>query len=181
MRRWVLLVVVLLVVLCGVAAALWWSHKENAVDGAPISVSLGESGSLGFGGLQFVVQPDGRAKLIEGFPKDIRREFTVSKAQLGELKRIVLKERFFELRDEYGELVPDGSTTTLRIVWGKQAKTVSINYLMNWVESSPEKLREPTRAMHVLELVSSWYEDPRAEDEPSWDEILRDAAKRRGR
>lgn len=103
--------------------------------------------------------------------------FDVSQEQLEALRDLLEETRFFELdEDAYGELVSDGSEETLTIVAGFQAKTVRIRYLMNWVHSDPEKLREPARALRVWTAVRGWFEHPEAVNLQKYHQMVLDAA-----
>ena len=103
--------------------------------------------------------------------------FEVSQEHLEALRDLLEETRFFELADDaYGELVPDSSENTLTVVAGSQAKTVRIRYLMNWVHSDPEKLREPARALRVWMVVRGWFEHPEAVDLQKYDQMVLDAA-----
>jgi hypothetical protein len=63
------------------------------------------------------------------------------------------------LADTYGELVPDGSSDAITIVFGQRSKTVEIHFLMNWVNEAPHRLKEPSRAIRILLLTHAWLND----------------------
>lgn len=154
----------------------------DAMDGLEqesLSISISTKGD--FGGKRYswclTMNPQRKAKLvIYAYHKRIVRFFTVSKSKIENLKRVIAKERFFELRDSYGENVLDSSVDTMRIVWRKKAKTVNILYLMNWVHSNPGKLQEPARAIRVFHVIRGWFNDPQAVDLRRYDKIVLDAA-----
>jgi len=126
---------------------------------------------------QLRVDESGAAELtIQAFPKDLRRRFVVPAQELTALRQAVERERFFLLADEYGQQVVDSSTTVIRVTLGGREKTVTLRYLMNWVHSSPERLREPARALRVLQLVRGWFDDPDAVDLRRYDEMVLRAA-----
>jgi hypothetical protein len=86
------------------------------------------------------------------------RRFVVPKTQLDELRSALVRDHFFDLNDSYGELIPGGSATTIQVTAGEFSKTVELHYLGNWT-GPPEGLGEPNRALHVLQLVRSWFDD----------------------
>lgn len=111
------------------------------------------------------VNTEGEAKLvINTFPQETRREFNVSKEQLAELRNALIKERFFELAQEYGDHVPDSSTNTITMTVGDQTKIVNLLYLPHSSYSDPKKMRDPARAARVLLLIRDWFDDKEAVD-----------------
>lgn len=156
-----------------------WGDAMSGLQQEPLSISTSTKGPF-FGNRyswSLTIDLQGKAKLvIDAYPKKIVRFFSVSKAKIENLKQVIKKERFFELRDSYGENVPDSSIDTVRIVWGKKAKTVNILYLMNWVHSDPGKLQEPARAIRVFHVIRGWFNDPQAIDLRRYDKIVLDAA-----
>jgi hypothetical protein len=103
------------------------------------------------------VDPTGRATLtIDASPTAKRRDFDISKTQLDDLRNVLIEQRFFQLADEYGQSVTGGSETTMRVSVAGVTKTVSLKFLMNWVRSDPPKLREPSRAIHVFNVIRGW-------------------------
>jgi hypothetical protein len=123
------------------------------------------------------VDAAGKAILrIDSFPNSKTRQFTVSKQQIDELRKVIARGRFFELADEYGELAVDSSTTTVTVGVGETKKTVVLNYLMNWVHSDPEKLKEPSRAIRVLHVIRGWFDDADAVDLRKYERMAADAA-----
>ena len=115
---------------------------------------------------------------IDSVPSAKTRQLVVSQAQLDELRKALLRERFFELADSYGQLVADGSTTTLQISAGDVSQTVELRFLMNWANYEPDKLREPSRAVRVLQIIRGWFNDPEAVDSRRYDRSVVDAAQR---
>ena len=125
------------------------------------------------------VAADGQATLtVETRPARLKR-FRVSRAELSVLRRALISERFFDLSDDYGQDVPDGSTDTLTITLGQRAKSVRIHFLMNWVHYDPARLVEPSRAVRVFQVIRAWIDDPDAVDLRRYDQMVIDAVKRR--
>ena len=148
----------------------------------PISLTLDNDGRFADGrSWTLSVANDGTADLeIHSFPSGTKRSFVVTDAQFGELRALLAKERFFELKDEYGELVPDGSTQTLTVTCGTIAKTVTLHFLMNWVHDDPGRLHEPARAVRVWMHIRQWFDDPDAVNLKNYDQMVLDADSRRG-
>ncbi len=112
-----------------------------------------------------LVDASGTAELtMGGYPKPRHRRFNVSAQQLAELQTVVEREGFFGLADEYGEEVYDSSATVIKINAGGKEKTVTLRYLMNWVDGDPKRLREPARALRVYRVVRGWSDDDGAAD-----------------
>jgi hypothetical protein len=109
---------------------------------------------------------------IDTVAQPIRRKFEVSEEQLAALREAIVKERYFDLRDEYGEEVPDSSTRILTIGAGDRTKTVKIRYLMNRLQDNPPQLQEARRALRVWLVVRDWFSDPQAVDLRRYDRIV---------
>jgi hypothetical protein len=172
------------VVVLSVGGVRWMSLRRAAwvqagIKNGPLTISAKEVGMFAKGfSWSLNVAPTGKAVLEVDAVTEKTRQFMISQAQLDELREALLRERFFELGDSYGQLVADGSTTTLRISAGDVSKTVELRFLMNWVNDEPEKLREPSRAVRVLQIIRGWFDDPEAVDLREYDRIVLDAAKR---
>jgi hypothetical protein len=108
----------------------------------------------------------------------IRKQFQVTKEQLGEFRKALAEERFFDLAGEYGQRVPDGSEQVVTVAAGRHANTVRIHFLMNRVASKDKaKLREPARAVRLLVLVRGWFDEAEAVDLREFGRAVLDAAK----
>jgi hypothetical protein len=152
---------------------------DSAVESGPMTISAAQNGHFSKGySWELQVDPAGNAVLnIESSPDPKTRRFVVSKAELDELRKALLRERFFELADSYGQLVADGSTTTLQFSAGDFTKTVELTFLMNWANYEREKVRDPSRALRVLQTIRAWFNDPEAVDLRKYDQMVIDAAK----
>jgi hypothetical protein len=148
----------------------------------PISVVASTKGDFAEGySWHLSVSTEQKARLtIDTYPKARTREFEISTEQIDQLVDALEKERFFSLRADYGEIVPDGSTDTIKIVRGGVAHTVRIHFLMNWVYSDPAKLKEPARAVRVFNVVRGWFDDKDAVDLKKYDDIVLEAAGKGG-
>jgi hypothetical protein len=135
-------------------------------------------GGLTSGDWNLSVNSAGQAQLtVFSQPADKSVEFSVSPEKLNELRELLVRERFFELQNDYGEIVPDGGTQAITITIGASSKTVRLNYLMNWVTQEPAKLREPARAIRIGVLIRDWFDDSDAVDSRGYDQKVLDALK----
>jgi hypothetical protein len=170
MKRPLTRILLLLLLACG--------PTSHAAEQQPISIVASTEGRFAQGqSWQLVVDAKGDARLrIDTFPDPINREFRVSPKELERLARAVDDQGFFDLKATYGEQVPSGSTDTLTITRGEQTKTVKIHFLMNWVQTAPEKLKEPAKAVRVFQVIRSWFSDPEAVDLRKYDDMIIQAA-----
>jgi hypothetical protein len=150
-----------------------------AVREAPLTIAMSTVGDFSKGHSWYLsVNSAGQAQLsIATLPKPTQREFTISAKQLADLRKALLDERFFELGDRYGEVVPDGSTTIVTVTAGDVTKSVELHFLMNWVHNNRAKLREPSRAVRVGLVIRNWFEIPEAVDVRRYDRMVLEAAK----
>jgi hypothetical protein len=145
----------------------------------PLTISMSVDGRFAQGsGWWLSVNSAGQADLIiRTYPQPARHQFGVSADDLVALRQVLLDEAFFDLKDEYGEPVVDGSTTTLTICAGDVAKTVKLRFLMNWVTAKDSaKLRDPARAVRVATFIRGWFEDSAAVDLRKYDAMALKAA-----
>jgi hypothetical protein len=147
-----------------------------------ISVTASTRGDFAKGySWHLAVTSEQKARLtIDTYPKASTREFDISTEQISQLVDALERERFFSLRADYGEIVPDGSADTIKIVKDGVAHTVSIHFLMNWVHSDPAKLKEPARAVRVFNVVRGWFDDKDAVDLKKYDDMVLEAAGKAG-
>jgi hypothetical protein len=180
---------VLLTVTCFALAVGWWATVEPpkpkawsdrwpgdaAIQNLPLTISLSEEVGLG-GSWYFSVNSAGDGELTINYPKNVIQSVKVSPIQLDELRELLIHEKFFELRDEYGEHVPDGGSQTLTISVGESSKTIRIYFLANWVAGGEKaKLLEPARALRVWMLIRGWFSHPNAADSRAYDQRVLDA------
>lgn len=146
----------------------------------PITISMDESGGgLTSGEWHLSVNSAGEAQLtIRSQPTNQSLEFRVAPDEFEELRRLLASERFFELNDDYGEIVPDGGTQSITIVAGDHAHTVRLHFLMNWVHQDPARLVEPARAVRVGMLIRGWFQNEGAVDTRKYDQMVLDAAEK---
>lgn len=129
---------------------------------APLSVSLSAIGYVYEWNLDVDARGDAQVSEVLQSPKISK--FKVLPIQLAELKQTVVTERFFELGDEYGDRVPNGSTINIKITQGKVCKSVSLLYLKNWEQEGNKKLPEARRAERILSLLMKWKNDASQKD-----------------
>jgi hypothetical protein len=157
----------------------WLSHipSNQIIRKSPITVSMNEGGGrLTSGNWDLSVNSAGEAQLtIFSHPTDKTVQLLVSGDKLDELRELLIRERFFELEDDYGEIVPDSGTQAISIVVGGYSKTVRLHFLMNWANREPAKLRDPARAVRVGMFIRDWFDDPDAVDSRAYDQKVLDA------
>lgn len=148
-------------------------------DETPLTISVSTVGNFAEGNSWHLsVNSAGQAELtIDTSPKPTRKQFQVSKAQWAEFRKALADGRFFELKADYGDLVPGGSERSVTVTAGRHAHTVKVNYLMNWANRDKPKVREPSRAVRLLVLVRSWFDEAEAVDLRRYDQKVLDAAK----
>ena len=183
MNRFALVVAVSL---CMLPTACWLlnsSDRPQTVAAArvlnePLTIAASTSGGNATTGRWYLsVNSAGKAELtIDATPDRVRREFSISEEQMAALRELLVSERFFELQDAYGELVPDGGIDAITVTIGDESRTVRIHYLMNWIEDRKHRLREPARALRVLLLIRGWFDDPGAADSREHHRMVIEAA-----
>jgi hypothetical protein len=162
------------------AVVLMTSVHSPALGDEPLTLAASNIGDFAQGGSWYLsVNSAGKAELtIATRAGKVRRQFDIPKEQLAALRKALTDESFFDLADEYGERVPDGSTQTLTVTVGDRAKSVKVRFLMNWVVANEkDKLREPSRALRLLLLVRDWFADPGAVDLRPYDQKVLEAIK----
>lgn len=170
--RWLNLIAILML-LPGCADLGRSSNIPDELNG-PISLTLNTDGQFANGWPWTLnVDDDGAASLrIDSFPTPVSRSFNVTQTQVEQLRSLLITERFFELDDDYGETVVDGSVRTISIRCGAQSRTVRIRFLMNWVHGNTSRLHEPARAVRVWRCIRQWFDDAEAVDLARYDEMV---------
>lgn len=92
---------------------------------------------------------------ISARPTAETRRFSVSKEQLDALRKALIREHFFDLKDSDGENLNIAKATIL-VYAGKFKKAVDI---YSWA-NEPQGLREGSRAVRVLQVVLAGFDDP---------------------
>jgi hypothetical protein len=183
---------VLLAVTCFALAIGWWwtvplppageflnrPPTDAGIQMLPLTISMSQDYGLS-PGWYFSVNStrDGEMSIIEE-PTNIVQPVKVTATQLKELRDLLVREQFFTLNEDYGELVPDGGSQTLNICAGEWNKTVRIHFLGNWVsDHDTARLREPARAVRVWMLIRGWFSHPKAPNSRGYDQAVLDAIK----
>ncbi|HEY4311729.1 MAG TPA: hypothetical protein VGN12_19945 [Pirellulales bacterium] len=149
--------------------------KTEQSNGIAITASSTEVGLSGGDSWYLNVNPAGVAELmINSVPVPKTRQFRISQEWLDAFRAAVVQERFFDLDDDYGQIVPDGSTDTLTLTQGDESKTVRIHFLMNWL-GDPSKLRDPCRAVRLFMMLRGWFDDSDAVDLRKYDQRVLDS------
>ena len=152
---------------------------DVAIRKMPLTISASEVGRFATGySWHLSVNSAGQADLtIDDRRKGRIRQFIVNDKQLNHLRELLIFHSFFSMDDEYGKIVPDGSTRTITITVGDFTKTVRIHYLMNWQIHDRPKLRDPVRTLHVWMLIRNWFHFPEAADTRRYDQMVVDSLK----
>ncbi len=172
----------LLIATCGILSSgtsLRVGVEDNAADEAPLSIAASTVGRFAKGhSWHLSMNSAGQAELtIKTHPKPIRRRFQVTPEQMRAFRKEVARERFFDLGNEYGQHVPDGSTDTITVIIGDRVKTVKTHFLMNWVHGDVAKLVEPCRVVRIQGMIRGWFQDVEAVDLREYDQMVIKAVK----
>jgi len=123
------------------------------------------------------VSPDGRADLIiYSIQAATKRSFSVTEEQLSGLRAVLIRERFFELEDEYG--LPSKAGRKLSVRCGELNKTVVLLSLSDLVRYDRDKSHEAARAVRVWMHVRSWFDDAEAVNLGRYDQEFLDTVAR---
>ncbi len=145
----------------------------------PLTIAMSERGRFARGESWFLsVNSAGKAQLSVDPPRGKSVEFQVPQEEVERLRDLLIQERFFELQEDYGEIVPDGSPVMITIVVGDHSHSVRLHYLMNWVHQNSARLVEPARAVRVGLLIRGWFHNKDAADSQEYDQMVLDAAEK---
>jgi hypothetical protein len=153
-------------VFAAIGALLWYGLRTKVspaeMRSEPLTLTLTVMSDFQGGNYELTVDDSGQGRLqIDTYPMRTTRQFQVSYQQLAEFRETLIHERFFELRSEYGEIVPDGGQTTLTVSVGEHRKSIDLHFFGNWrLQDDRAKLSEPSRALRIVDLVSSWCQLP---------------------
>lgn len=127
------------------------------------------------------VNSDGQACLtIEKLPELPTCTYKINRNQLLTLRRTLIDNRFFDLRQQYGDYVVEGSEMALAITVGSLTHSVTLNHLPSRIASGTKsELGEIIRAIEIFQVVESWVSDPRAVKASKSLASLRKAARKR--
>jgi hypothetical protein len=149
------------------------------LEDAPLTISVSTVGRFGPGrSWHLSVNSAGQAELtIDTIPDGTRKRFQVSKEQMAEFRKVLADGRFFELKGEYGDQVPDGSERSITVTAGRHTHTVKVHYLRTSTAAERGTVREASGAVRLLVLVRGWFDDASAVDLGKYDEADLAAAK----
>lgn len=151
-----------------------------ASEDKPLTLAVSNVGDFAKGYSWYLsVNSAGQAELTIDAPgRLVRRRFDIPNEEISLLRKVIAEEDFFGLADKYGQVVPDGSTQTLTITVGERAKSVTIQFLMNWVTAKDkQKLGDPSRAVRLLVMIRGWFEHPEAVDLRKYDRMVLNTVK----
>jgi hypothetical protein len=140
--------------------SVYRSVSNSHIRRLPISLSFSTTGGLSRELSWYLsVNSAGQAVMKLGMTGDQGAHiFQITEKQFEELRYALIREKYFELDDEYGQLVSDSSEETMTISVGEYTKSVRIRFLMNYVnENRVDSLREPARALRIWKLVRNWF------------------------
>jgi hypothetical protein len=143
------------------------SLEDNSHDDGPMTISASNVGRFSHRYSWYLsVNSAGHAKLtIATMPQKTILEFNVKSKDLLTLRDEIATQKFFDLQNQYGELVPDGSASTITITIGQTTKTVRLDYIKNATQKGNKNaLHEIQRAIRVSQIIRGWFDDPRAFD-----------------
>ena len=148
----------------------------------PITISLSTMGRFGLKNpWHLSVNSKGQAELtIERgrAGKRAKLQFQVTDEQFANLRKVLIEEKYFDLKDTYGEHLVDCAVRTLTIAAGDLAKTVKIYSFTNLViEDNKSKLIEGSGIIRILFLLQAWIKDERPFDLTKWDHKVLEATK----
>jgi hypothetical protein len=157
-------------------AKLSYSQTDSIQNGAPndgpMIIAATDEGPFAHGQSWYLrVDASGRAVLkIATTPDKTILEFDVPSKDLLALKDEITKQGFFDLQNQYGKLVPDGSTRTISITIGSRTKSIRLDYLM--ATEHDKEYPEIVRALKIAQLIRGWFDDPRAADARRYDNLI---------
>jgi hypothetical protein len=110
------------------------------------------------------VNATGKAVLVlETTPNGTIREFSVTKAQLEELRGLIQRNRFFDLQGQYGATIPDMASEHLTIAIGSWSNVVRLDHVSGWT-ADPKLLSESNMAIEIFDFIRDWFDDAYAAD-----------------
>ncbi|BBO32980.1 hypothetical protein [Lacipirellula parvula] len=127
--------------------------NDHVLKTFPVTIAISSEGSTIESNWQLSVNAAGAATLHPGvYEPAAPQSFNFTNEQQQVIRDLLVTDRFFELDDRYGDLVPDGGSKTLTVVIGDHAKSVNLAYL-RWDPSDPyfnaAKVEESARALRV--------------------------------
>lgn len=152
---------------------------EEQLKDAPLTIAATTFGRFAEGSSWHIsVNSARQAELtIQTFPNRARKQFELTQEQMDQFRSALVQQRFFELASDYGQRVPDSSIKTLTVTAGRHSNSVKVQYLTNWLKTDKAKLSEPSRAVHLLVMIRSWFDDAEAVDLRKYDRMVLDAVK----
>jgi hypothetical protein len=142
--------------------------SDHSIRNGPLTISCSEVGHYATAySWHLSVNAAGLAVLqIEKPGSPVQSSFQLTDKQVREFREHLIRQDFFALDPDYGDIVPDGSTKTLTVVVGDDAKTVRVHYLMNMAQTYSYRgnLREAARALRAWKQVRNWFDHAEAVD-----------------
>jgi hypothetical protein len=105
------------------------------------------------GGWVLSINSAGHAALTPAAARRVIKEFRLSPQQMERLRVVLTEERFLELQDNYGHILPDGHGLYISVVAGDRWKTVRISLSVGRLEDRPQ-LAEAARGLRLARYLS---------------------------
>lgn len=130
---------------------------EYQIRNLPITISASSIGRFATAHSWYLsINSAALAELTVRDAQNTRHEFAVPPEQWDAFKQTLIDERFFDLADDQGRPVPDGSTQTLTITVGHITRTIRIHYLNNVPKDDEKAQDEIRRTLKVMNQIRSW-------------------------
>ena len=127
----------------------------------PLTLAVSSDGGLRPENLWWLsVNSAGEAQLWRSFEEGVK--FEIPPEEWDAFRKALERERFFDLRSEYGESVPDGGSVTMTVTAGRVNHTVTLLYTNNL---SQAEQKEAARAGRLVKMLLGWVESAKSEPE----------------
>lgn len=138
------------------------SPLRVSVRNSPITIASSYVGDFGSSsGWHFSMNSAGKARASwYSIVAPADQDFQVTDAQMQELKEAIIREKFFELHDVYGDDNWHYPTTTISISAGSTTKTVILDDLRDSTGYEKAVSDEAQRALRIVKLIQDWFNPP---------------------
>lgn len=108
----------------------------------------------------FLDTEEGAWLIILRYPHKYRQPLEISDEQIAEFREAVIRERFFELKKEYGSEPGDDGLRGLRLILGGKVHSVDLLSFEDWADYSASEKEEIRRALRLWHLARAWFDAP---------------------
>ena len=132
----------------------------------PMTIAVDCEGSFAEGvPWNLSVNASGHAALtLRTVPSFTVIDFKVPQETLSALRRTLIDEGFFRLKEKYGESVPDGSVSSITIIVGRVSKSVEYRFVR---ENDTDK-DQIDSLLVVWRALEGMFDEPRAAHNTEW-------------